>query len=145
MIGEFARTHHLTTQQAYLYLKWHRGIEFLNKSYDVEHLRHRARRQTTPPVMTNDEQFLIENITTELIVLVMQDFCISFVGSTPDDRNIFPPLLLKNPKNLDSYSILLTFAALFPMRSATYSRKMKKLPEQVQEVVEASSRTLKIE
>jgi hypothetical protein len=24
--------------------------------------------------MTNDEQFLIENITTELIVLVMQDF-----------------------------------------------------------------------
>ncbi|MDR0988325.1 MAG: DUF3791 domain-containing protein [Prevotellaceae bacterium] len=38
VIGEFARTHHLTTQQAYLYLKLHRGIEFLNKSYDVEHL-----------------------------------------------------------------------------------------------------------
>ncbi|MDR1005221.1 MAG: DUF3791 domain-containing protein [Prevotellaceae bacterium] len=38
VIGEFARTHRLTTQQAYLYLKRHRGIEFLNKSYDVEHL-----------------------------------------------------------------------------------------------------------
>jgi hypothetical protein len=38
VISEFARKHRLTTQQAYLYLKRHRGIEFLNKGYDVEHL-----------------------------------------------------------------------------------------------------------
>jgi hypothetical protein len=30
--------HQLSTQQAYQYLKGHRGIELLIKGYDVEHL-----------------------------------------------------------------------------------------------------------
>lgn len=37
-ISEFARKHKLTLQQAYNYLKQCRGIEFLDKGYDVEHL-----------------------------------------------------------------------------------------------------------
>lgn len=38
VIAEFARRHSYTLQQAYNYLKRYRGIEFLNKGYDVEHL-----------------------------------------------------------------------------------------------------------
>lgn len=38
VIGEFARQHKQTLQQAYGYLKQHRGIEFLDQSYEVEHL-----------------------------------------------------------------------------------------------------------
>lgn len=38
VISEFARQHKQPLQQAYHYLKHHRGIEFLDKSYDVEHL-----------------------------------------------------------------------------------------------------------
>ncbi|MDR0893790.1 MAG: hypothetical protein LBN06_00575 [Prevotellaceae bacterium] len=43
-----------------------------------------------------------------------------FAGGISDDRNIFPPLLLKNLKSLDDYSLLFTFAALFPVRSSTH-------------------------
>lgn len=38
VISEFARKHSVNLQQAYNYLKRYRGIEFLNKGYDVEHL-----------------------------------------------------------------------------------------------------------
>lgn len=38
VISEFAHKHSVTLQQAYNYLKQYRGIEFLNKGYDVEHL-----------------------------------------------------------------------------------------------------------
>lgn len=38
VITEFARQHSFTLQQAYRYLKQYRGIEFLDKGYDVEHL-----------------------------------------------------------------------------------------------------------
>lgn len=38
VISEFARHQKLTMQQAYNYLKQHRGIEFLDKGYDIEHL-----------------------------------------------------------------------------------------------------------
>lgn len=38
VISEFARQQKLTLQQAYNYLKQYRGIEFLDKGYDVEHL-----------------------------------------------------------------------------------------------------------
>lgn len=37
-ISEFARKHHLSLTQAFNYLKQCRGIEFLDKGYDVEHL-----------------------------------------------------------------------------------------------------------
>lgn len=37
-ISEFARVHKLSMQQAFMYLKQCRGIEFLDKNYDVEHL-----------------------------------------------------------------------------------------------------------
>lgn len=38
VISEFARHQQFTLQQAYCYLKRHRGIEFLDKGYEVEHL-----------------------------------------------------------------------------------------------------------
>ena len=38
VIGEFARRHQCQIQQAYSYLKHYKGIEFLDKGYDVEHL-----------------------------------------------------------------------------------------------------------
>ncbi|MDR0939253.1 MAG: DUF3791 domain-containing protein [Mediterranea sp.] len=38
VIGEFARVHRLSLQQAYRYLKKYRGIDFLDKGYAVEHL-----------------------------------------------------------------------------------------------------------
>ena len=37
LIAEFAQTHGLSTQQAYLYLKKYKGIEFIDQFYDVEH------------------------------------------------------------------------------------------------------------
>lgn len=38
VISEFGRQHSCTFQQAYRYLKQYKGIEFLDHSYDVEHL-----------------------------------------------------------------------------------------------------------
>jgi hypothetical protein len=38
VINEFARKQGITIQQAYKYLKLNKGIEFLNKGYDIEHL-----------------------------------------------------------------------------------------------------------
>lgn len=38
VISEFGRQHGCTFQEAYRYLKQYKGIEFLNGSYEVEHL-----------------------------------------------------------------------------------------------------------
>ena len=37
LITEFAKVHYLTSQQAYLYLKRYKGIDFIDEFYDVEH------------------------------------------------------------------------------------------------------------
>ena len=37
LITEFAHAHNLSTQQAYLYLKKYKGMDFIDKFYDVEH------------------------------------------------------------------------------------------------------------
>lgn len=37
LITEFAIAHKLSTQQAYLYLKKYKGIDFIDEFYDVEH------------------------------------------------------------------------------------------------------------
>lgn len=37
LITEFAQRHQLSTQQAYLYLKKYKGLEFVDEFYDVEH------------------------------------------------------------------------------------------------------------
>ncbi len=37
-VGEFARATALTTQEAYRYLDYHGGIDFLLEYYDAEHL-----------------------------------------------------------------------------------------------------------
>lgn len=37
LIAEFAQAHNLSTQQAYLYLKKYKGIDFIDQFYDVEH------------------------------------------------------------------------------------------------------------
>lgn len=37
-ISEFANQHKLPFQQAFNYLQRYRGIDFLNKGYEVEHL-----------------------------------------------------------------------------------------------------------
>jgi hypothetical protein len=37
LITEFATTHHITTQQAYLYLQRYKGLDFVDRFYDVEH------------------------------------------------------------------------------------------------------------
>ena len=36
LITEFAQAHGLSTQQAYLYLKKYKGIDFIDQFYDVE-------------------------------------------------------------------------------------------------------------
>lgn len=37
LITEFAQCHQLSTQQAYLYLRDHKGLDFVEEFYDVEH------------------------------------------------------------------------------------------------------------
>ncbi|MCR4827275.1 MAG: DUF3791 domain-containing protein [Bacteroidales bacterium] len=37
LITEFATAHHITTQQAYLYLNKYKGLDFVDRFYDVEH------------------------------------------------------------------------------------------------------------
>ncbi|MBP5479817.1 MAG: DUF3791 domain-containing protein [Bacteroidaceae bacterium] len=37
LISEFAVTHNLTMQQAYLYLRKYKGLDFVDEFYDVEH------------------------------------------------------------------------------------------------------------
>ena len=37
LITEFATAHHITTQQAYRYLQQYKGLDFVDKFYDVEH------------------------------------------------------------------------------------------------------------
>ena len=37
LISEFAAYHDITMQQAYLYLKQYKGIDFVDDFYDVEH------------------------------------------------------------------------------------------------------------
>lgn len=37
LITEFAHAHNLSTQQAYLYLKKYKGMDFIDQFYDVEH------------------------------------------------------------------------------------------------------------
>lgn len=37
LITEFATAHHITTQQAYQYLQQYKGLDFVEKFYDVEH------------------------------------------------------------------------------------------------------------
>lgn len=37
VVSEFALTHHITTKEAYTYLRRYMGIDFLERHYDVEH------------------------------------------------------------------------------------------------------------
>jgi len=37
LITEFATAHHITTQQAYLYLNKYKGLDFVDQFYDVGH------------------------------------------------------------------------------------------------------------
>lgn len=37
LISEFATAHGLSAQQSYIYLKQYKGIDFVDKFYDVEH------------------------------------------------------------------------------------------------------------
>ena len=37
LVSEFAAAHHLSLQQAYLYLKRYKGLDFVEEFYDVEH------------------------------------------------------------------------------------------------------------
>ena len=37
LITEFAKTHGITTQQAYKYLEEYKGLDFVDEFYDVEH------------------------------------------------------------------------------------------------------------
>lgn len=37
LVSEFAATHHLSLQQAYLYLQRYKGLDFADEFYDVEH------------------------------------------------------------------------------------------------------------
>ena len=37
VIGDFARTHSLTTMQAYRYLERFKGLDFIDKFYEVNH------------------------------------------------------------------------------------------------------------
>lgn len=37
LITEFAQKHQLSTQQAYLYLRKYKGLDFVEEFYDVEH------------------------------------------------------------------------------------------------------------
>lgn len=37
LITEFANAHQITTQQAYQYLHQHKGLDFVEQFYDVEH------------------------------------------------------------------------------------------------------------
>lgn len=37
LVSEFAATHHLSLQQAYLYLQQYKGLDFADEFYDVEH------------------------------------------------------------------------------------------------------------
>ncbi|MCF0184756.1 MAG: DUF3791 domain-containing protein [Bacteroidaceae bacterium] len=37
LIAEFAKTHGLTNQQAYRYLNRYKGLDFIERFYDVEH------------------------------------------------------------------------------------------------------------
>lgn len=37
VISEFSKAHSLTTQQAYRYLARYKGLEFVNRFYNVEH------------------------------------------------------------------------------------------------------------
>lgn len=37
LITEFATAHHITTQQSYLYLQEYKGLDFVERFYDVEH------------------------------------------------------------------------------------------------------------
>lgn len=37
LINEFALTHHISPQQAYLYLQEYKGLDFVERFYDVEH------------------------------------------------------------------------------------------------------------
>jgi hypothetical protein len=37
LVSEFAAAHHLSLQQAYLYLQRYKGLDFADEFYDVEH------------------------------------------------------------------------------------------------------------
>ena len=37
LITEFAAAHNISTQQAYEYLQKYKGLDFLERNYDVEH------------------------------------------------------------------------------------------------------------
>ena len=37
LIAEFAKTHGLTNQQAYQYLNQYKGLDYIERFYDVEH------------------------------------------------------------------------------------------------------------
>ena len=37
LITEFAKAHHISTPQAYEYLQDYKGLDFVEKYYDVEH------------------------------------------------------------------------------------------------------------
>ena len=37
LVSEFAATHHLSLQQAYLYQQQYKGLDFADEFYDVEH------------------------------------------------------------------------------------------------------------
>ena len=39
LVSEFAAAHHLSLQQAYLYLQKYKGLDFADEFYDVEHLQ----------------------------------------------------------------------------------------------------------
>lgn len=37
LVSEFAAAHHISAQQAYLYLRQFKGLDFADEFYDVEH------------------------------------------------------------------------------------------------------------
>lgn len=37
VVGEFARVHNLSIQEAFKYLKEHRGLEIIDDGYEIEH------------------------------------------------------------------------------------------------------------
>ena len=37
LITEFADAHHISSQQAYIYLQQFKGLDFIDKYYEVEH------------------------------------------------------------------------------------------------------------
>ena len=53
LVSEFAATHHLSLQQAYLYLQQYKGLDFADEFYDVEHTQSLSRNKYGFPTDTS--------------------------------------------------------------------------------------------